>query len=52
MTESKTFTIELTLDEISALVGAAYAHEGKGSEAMRAAAMSIIEQQLKASKQQ
>lgn len=51
MTENKTVTVELTLDEIGALVGAAYSYKGESSEKMIAAAMKLIEAQLNQAKQ-
>lgn len=42
MTENKTYTVELTDNEIGLLLGAVYSYKGEGSEKMIAAASKLI----------
>ena len=53
MTENKTYSIELTMDEIGMLYAAAMSFEGASDpEAMRKLADSLIKKQLEAEKLQ
>ena len=46
MATEKTYTVELTHEELARLIGAAYSYKGEKSEETIAAAMKLIEAHL------